>query len=287
MHQLLLLPPGKPMNSLPNPARAPEQSSEDRKLARLHFVYDIYIESLRGMMTEEKFNELNPEKIKNLWDKIVRIHSARQFFDFDYLYNILRHYFEYRKFTQIQLHAPLVLAILMQRIGGWSTNFRQNAEISRTILTEDFGIYGIPANRVMELINSSIAFSGTSNDYKKNLFRDLQFTRLGIGLMEFVNNQEKIYKERKILTRLQHYQCQYAIFKEILKFPSIFITGYFRERYDLLAQTNIKSYLDILVKKIAVLKVEAARDKRIKDEQEKKENPDIKNDPLESEGYCG
>lgn len=229
-----------------------EQSLNER-LTRVTFVKNMFDKSL-----DEAASSTKDGKIHDLWITIVKHYQFREYFNFDYLYNILINYRDYCVYIGNEIHNPLVLAIILQRIGGKSKNFSQNAQFAKDFLYEEICTPLSFAEEVKQLILSTNSFELPDTDLKKVTLRDLQFLRLAEDYKIFLENQNKFYHERMRfpLTRVEFYKCQLLIYKKIEKMSSIFILHFHKSRCEASARDNIKKYIEYLNVKIKGLEKE-------------------------------
>lgn len=231
------------------------ENSLNKKLTQVSYVKSVFDKTLNNV-TENSPNKEN--KIHDLWIEVVKTTQFRSYFDFEYIYNMLVNYQDYCKYLDSEVYEPLVIAIILQRIGGKSKNFSENADFAKSFLYEKIGTPLIFAEQVKQFILSTIYLEIPDSDIKKTTFRDLQFIRLAADYDIFLDNQTKFYSERMRfpLTRIEFFKCQLLIYKKIEKMSGIFVLYFFKSKYETPARENIKKYIQYLEVKIKDLEKE-------------------------------
>lgn len=223
---------------------------------------EVYLKDILKTAIKNLWRDVDPaetpevffEKFESFWKSFMFFHEKREAFNVNFIYKCVVNLYEHCDRIKLPFDYNLASSIILQRFGGKMRNFNESARMVYDILNVKFGILPSQAGIIKFYISScSDIFTKPvpPSHYKLILLKDVYLSHLGGTWFEFINFQEKVYKERGILTRLEFYQCQKEIFKMFLD-PNytLYNSSFYREKYESNAKRNIQDYLLIIEEKI-------------------------------------
>lgn len=234
-----------------------EQEQEEEKIQEENYLRNILettIKNLTKRLDPAEPPESFKQKFDDFWKSFLYFHEKREAFNVNFIYKCVNNMFDHCKRINLPFDYNLASSIILQRFGGKMKNFNESAGLVYNILTKKFGVLPNDAETIKFYISSCsniITATFPPSHYKLNLLKDIYFSHLGGTWFEFINFQEKVYKERGILTRLEFYQCQKEILTMFLD-PNylLFRSSFYREKYETNTRRNIQDYLLIIEEKI-------------------------------------
>ena len=237
-----------------------EKEQQEDKIKEEVFLKDILKTTIRNLtkrVIPAESSESFQQKFDDFWKSFIFFHEKREAFNINYIYKCVNNLSEHCERIHLPFDNNLASSIILQRFGGKMKNFNESADMVYKILTEKFGVLSNEAEIIKFFISSCsdiVTENSPPNHYKLSLLKDVYFHHLGGTWFEFISFQEKVYKERGILTRLEFFQCQKEILKLLISVNyKLYKSCFYIEKYEKNAKRNIEDYLVIIDERIEKL----------------------------------
>lgn len=126
---------------------------------------------------------------------------------------------------------------------GFHTNEICSANVAWYHL-RSIGVKELFIDSICDLIKQTDHNLPWDGHYLSGILRDIDLQELGMSYRLFSKNNRNIRKEYAIYNDAEYIAGRRSFFSNLLDKKSIYVTGYFKENYELKARENIQRYLN-------------------------------------------
>lgn len=216
-----------------------------------------YIRRVFLKATEGKTNDKKIKEKQEVIDSLLKRLSTRPCYNLEYLYNILNEMEAFLAYKDLNIKPELVVALIFQRYTDpRSVNAAANSiEVAKLFHSELWASKEFSL-KVKEILDVTLTLAPCTNA-DTNIFRDLQFYRLGDTWEGFYRHQRLVFEERlmHVLSKQEYFKVQLAIFTRLkhMTMGRLFYHDYYHNKYGERARKNCEVYCRILQDFISLL----------------------------------